>query len=167
MAKIFYTERDIDDLFNSGTRSLQVTDDVVLTELAYEKAKRLGLQLVTDRADTPPAAPVRPYIANGNPAAPAKPTVASVAPAIAQPHPAQSQPRVLPIEERIRSASIGEGSRTGAHGKRGREPDGRRQLLVADDARAVLRRHTRVVAVAPPGALEPARYPVCVPPPLY
>jgi hypothetical protein len=40
MPKKFYTEKDIEDLFNSGTKSLQVTDEVVLTELAYEKAKR-------------------------------------------------------------------------------------------------------------------------------
>ncbi len=106
MPKQFYTEKDIEDLFNSGTRSLQVTDDVVLTELAYEKAKRLGFQLITDRADTPPAAPVRPYIANGTSAAPAKPTVTPVVSTIPQTQPAQSQPRILPIEQRIRSAVI-------------------------------------------------------------
>ncbi len=115
MPKQFYTEKDIEDLFNSGTRSLQVTDDVVLTELAYEKAKRLGLQLITDRADNPPAAPVRPYIANGNTAAPAKSTVASVAPAVSQSahastaldeHSLRSARNVLPIEQRIRSAVI-------------------------------------------------------------
>jgi hypothetical protein len=106
MPKQFYTEKDIEDLFNSGTRSLQLTDHVVLTELAYEKAKRLGLQLITDRADTPPAAPVRPYIANGNSAAPAKATVSPVPATMAKPQPAQTQPKVLPIEQRIRSAVI-------------------------------------------------------------
>ncbi len=106
MPKQFYTERDIEDLFNRGTRSLQVTDDVVLTELSYEKAKRLGLQLITDGADNPPAAPVRPYIANGNPAAQSKPAVASIAPTITPSQPAPSQPKVLPIEQRIRSAVI-------------------------------------------------------------
>src|SRR5512143_2716104 len=115
MPKQFYTERDIDDLFNSGTRSLQVTDDVVLTELAYEKAKRLGLQLITDRADNPPAAPVRPYIANGNPAAPAKPTIVPVSQAVSQSahastafdeHSLRPVRNVLPIEQRIRSAVI-------------------------------------------------------------
>lgn len=63
MPKEFYTERDIEDLFQRGIRSLQVSENVVLTELAYEKAKGLGVQLITDRADNPPAAPVRPYIA--------------------------------------------------------------------------------------------------------
>ena len=85
MSKQFYTERDIEDLFNSGRRSLQVTDDVVLTELAYERAKRLGFKLINDRADNPPAAPVRPYLAEGNPAAHTKPTVTPAVPSISQP----------------------------------------------------------------------------------
>src|ERR1044071_5324251 len=123
MPKQFYTERDIEDLFNSGTRSLQVTDNVVLTELAYEKAKYLGMQLITERADTPPAAPVRPYIANGNPVAQTKPTVAANASAVSQSahasttldeHSLRSQRpdavsgarNVLPLEQRIRSAVI-------------------------------------------------------------
>ena len=62
MPKEFYTEKDIEDLFKRGIRSLQVTENVVLTELAYEKAKRLDFQLISDRADNPPAAPVRPYL---------------------------------------------------------------------------------------------------------
>ena len=62
MPKEFYTEKDIEDLFQRGVRSLQITENVVLTELAYEKAKRLDLQLITDRPEVPPAAPVRPYI---------------------------------------------------------------------------------------------------------
>jgi hypothetical protein len=62
MPKTFYTERDIVDLVNQGVSSLIVDDDVVLTDLAYEKARKLGLELL--RADDqPPAAPVRPYIA--------------------------------------------------------------------------------------------------------
>jgi hypothetical protein len=103
MPKQFYTEKDIEDLFSSGSRSLQITDDVVLTELAYEKAKRLGFQLITDRADNPPAAPVRPYLSDGQ-TAHAKPTVAHVSQAMPSPQP--SQPKVLPVEQRIRSAVI-------------------------------------------------------------
>src|SRR5215211_8583212 len=87
MPKQFYTEKDIEDLFQSGKRSLQVTDDVVLTELAYEKAKRLGFQLITDGADTPPAAPVRPYLSDGQ-TAQAKPMVAPLRPSVSQPTPA-------------------------------------------------------------------------------
>jgi hypothetical protein len=62
MSKEFYTEKDIEDLVKRGVMSLEVNDDVVLTELAYEKAGRLGLQLQRGGADVPPAAPVRPYL---------------------------------------------------------------------------------------------------------
>src|SRR5258706_6186208 len=102
MPKKFYTEKDIEDLFNSGTKSLQVRDDVVLTELAYEKAKRLNFQLIYDRADVPPAAPVRPYLSEKNPPQ-AKPVTASVPSAESQPKPTQSG---SDIETRIRSAVI-------------------------------------------------------------
>jgi len=63
MPKEFYTERDIEDMFKRGVMSLSVTENVVLTELAYEKANRLGLQLVRSQPDNPPCAPIRPYIA--------------------------------------------------------------------------------------------------------
>jgi hypothetical protein len=103
MPKQFYTEKDIEDIFNRGTRSLQVTDDIVLTELAYEKARRLGIQLLTDRADNPPAAPVRPYLSDWQ-AVPTKPK--AVLSSTASSQPAQPQPNVLPVEQRIRSAVI-------------------------------------------------------------
>ena len=61
MAKEFYTERDIEDMASSGQRSLIVHDDVVLTDLAYEKARRLGVEIIQSE-DAPPAAPVRPYL---------------------------------------------------------------------------------------------------------
>ncbi len=102
MPKKFYTEKDIEELVRSGAKSLQVTDDVVLTELAYEKAKRLGFQLITDRADVPPAAPVRPYLSEKNPVQ-AKPVVASVSSTSSQPKTTQSG---SDIETRIRSAVI-------------------------------------------------------------
>jgi len=62
MSKVFYTEKDIEDLFARGVMTLEVNDQVVLTELAYEKAKRLGLKLLQQSPDNPPAAPVRPYL---------------------------------------------------------------------------------------------------------
>jgi hypothetical protein len=102
MPKKFYTEKDIEELVRSGVKSLEVCDDVVLTELAYEKAKRLGFQLITDRADNPPAAPVRPYLSEKNPVQ-AKPVTASVSSATSQPKPTQSDGD---IETRIRSAVI-------------------------------------------------------------
>lgn len=63
MPKTFYTERDIEDLVRGGVTSLIVDDDVALTDLAYEKARKLGMELLREN-DQPPAAPVRPYIAN-------------------------------------------------------------------------------------------------------
>jgi hypothetical protein len=62
MSKVFYTEDDIEDMVKRGTLSLEINDNVVLTDLAYEKANRLGLKLVRDKPENPPAAPVRPYV---------------------------------------------------------------------------------------------------------
>jgi hypothetical protein len=61
MPKVFYTEKDIEDLYRSGTTSLVVNDDVVVTDLGREKAMKLGFELVREH-DQPPSAPVRPYI---------------------------------------------------------------------------------------------------------
>jgi hypothetical protein len=63
MPKEFYTEKDIEDMVKRGILSLEINDNVVLTDLAYEKANRLGMHLVRDKPDNPPSAPVRPYIA--------------------------------------------------------------------------------------------------------
>ena len=80
--KKFYTDKDIEELFHSGVKSLQVTDDVVLTDLAFEKARTLGL--LAD--DSPPAAPVRPYLSDVNPHQ-STVKVDSVSPALSQPQP--------------------------------------------------------------------------------
>ena len=63
MAKKFYTDKDIEELFHNGIKSLQINDDVVLTDLAFEKARALGLLV----DDSPPAAPVRPYLSDVKP----------------------------------------------------------------------------------------------------
>lgn len=118
MPKEFYTEKDIEDLFQRGIRSLKITENVVLTELAYEKAKRLDFQLVTDRAENPPAAPVRPYISEQQTRRPVE-TIGPAAPASeAQPRPVSPSPvretlaansqgqKESDVEQRIRSAVI-------------------------------------------------------------
>jgi hypothetical protein len=46
--------------------SLALNDHIVLTDLAYEKARQLGMSLVSPHASTPPAAPVRPYLSQEN-----------------------------------------------------------------------------------------------------
>jgi hypothetical protein len=118
MPKEFYTEKDIEDLFHRGVRSLKVTENVVLTELAYEKAKRLDFQLITDRADNPPAAPVRPYISEQQ----TRRSIETIGPAApvseGQPRPASPPPgreistggsqgqQESDVEQRIRSAVL-------------------------------------------------------------
>lgn len=77
MPREFYTERDIEDLVKRGVLSLEVSDEAVLTDLAYEKASRLGLKLIRFKPDNPPAAPVRPYISE---TAAARPQMASAMP---------------------------------------------------------------------------------------
>ena len=61
MPKTFYTERDIEDLAKRGVISLMEDDDVVLTDLARDKAMRLGIEILHEH-DQPPSAPERPYI---------------------------------------------------------------------------------------------------------
>jgi hypothetical protein len=104
MTKTFYTERDIDDLMRQGVRSLIVDDDVVLTDLAYDKARKLGFELLRVD-DQPPGAPVRPYIAKlASPSASAAraPAAAAAVPA-APPSPAPARD---PMFQRIYDASL-------------------------------------------------------------
>lgn len=98
MAKVFYTERDIEDMLKRGERSLVVTDDVVLTDLAYERARRLGVQLVQP-TDTPPAAPIRPYINKT-----ASPSANPVMPAPAASAVASGSGRLAAIQARVKAA---------------------------------------------------------------
>jgi hypothetical protein len=90
MPKIFYTERDIEDLYHSGVATLVVNDDVVITDLAREKARKLGLELIKEH-DQPSSAPIRPYITN------------KVSPSAAPPLPETpvSKPTALDLEERV------------------------------------------------------------------
>jgi hypothetical protein len=80
MAKVFYTERDIEDLARQGVTSLTVTDDVVVTDLAREKARRLGVALVSERDSRPanssaqPRTPDAPSPAAKTPSMPAAPS---------------------------------------------------------------------------------------------
>ena len=97
MAKTFYTDKDIEEMHRNGIKSLRVTDDVALTDLAYEKARRLDFQIVSDHADAPPAAPVRPYLSDVKPRQ-TKPTVDSISQTSAS---AQTD-----VAQRIRSAVL-------------------------------------------------------------
>lgn len=90
MGKIFYTERDIEDMARRGEMTLVVSDNVVLTDLAYESARRLHVTLAQPH-DQPPAAPVRPYLN--------QPSSPKAAPGALPP-----SPRIEVIKERVRSA---------------------------------------------------------------
>jgi hypothetical protein len=107
MPKVFYTEKDIEDMAKRGLLTLELGDDVVLTDLAYEKANRLGFKLIRDKPENPPAAPVRPYLSQ-RPShwpletatrAPAQP--APVATPVSTPGPGPDD-----LHQRIRSAVI-------------------------------------------------------------
>jgi hypothetical protein len=45
MAKTIYTERDVEDLARRGVKEIAMTDDVYLTDLARERAEKLGVTL--------------------------------------------------------------------------------------------------------------------------
>lgn len=96
MPKVFYTEIDIVDMVKRGALSLEINDNVVLTDLAYEKANRLGLKLVSDKPENPPAAPVRLYIAQQTPQKQMEAT-----PGVEAPRPAAND-----LTQRIRSAVV-------------------------------------------------------------
>jgi hypothetical protein len=61
MPKTFITERDIEDMARRGSLELALDDNIVLTDLAYEKANRLGVKLLKTN-NQPPASPIRPYL---------------------------------------------------------------------------------------------------------
>ncbi len=129
MPKEFYTERDIEDMFKRGILSLEINDNVVLTDLAYERANRLGMRLLRDKPENPPAAPVRPYLAQGQPAAGTRPGAAPAAGKPAVVPPASSPFAGVPagvvqpaqvdgaeLRQRIRSAVIARlGNQVDAH----------------------------------------------------
>jgi hypothetical protein len=53
MAKIFYTERDIDDMKARGVTTLDLTENVVITDLALERAMKYEMKI--KRVDSAPA----------------------------------------------------------------------------------------------------------------
>jgi hypothetical protein len=97
MPKQFFTERDIEDMVKQGVMTLEVTDSVVLTDLAYERANRLGMRLVQGH-ENPPAAPVRPYVA--------KETKGGAVPVVLAPMPAAPLTRDAGLKQRVRDAVI-------------------------------------------------------------
>ncbi len=111
MPKVFYTERDVENLFKQGVTALKVDENVVLTSLAYDMSRKLGMTLEQSQPDAYPDAPIRPYLSQkGKPATTAqKPqalefkllAVEAKAPAVEAKSQAESKPDV---SARIRSA---------------------------------------------------------------
>jgi hypothetical protein len=87
--KTFYTERDIEDMHASGVTELELDDDVVLTDLARDKAIALGLKMkvVEKRSGQPNSSPrlaVAPQMQLPSAAAgPSSPLPAAAAPSSA------------------------------------------------------------------------------------
>ena len=54
MPKTFYTERDIDDMHARGVTSIEIHDNIVLTDLARERAFKHGIRLQRSEAPAPP-----------------------------------------------------------------------------------------------------------------
>jgi hypothetical protein len=57
MPKTIYTERDIEDLARRGVKEIAMTDQVYVTDIARERAEKLGIVL---RATAAPVAPPNP-----------------------------------------------------------------------------------------------------------
>jgi hypothetical protein len=56
MAKIFYTERDIDEMQKRGVTAIDVTDNVVLTDLALERAMKYEMKINRPATSAAPTA---------------------------------------------------------------------------------------------------------------
>lgn len=95
--KTFYTQRDIEDMHEAGVTEIVVDDDVVLTDLAREKAIALGIEIKrAEEGGGRPQPPGAPRLA----ATPPAPRPAPTAP------PAGSPPVDPELMSRIKSAVI-------------------------------------------------------------
>jgi len=55
MPKTIYTERDVEDLARRGVKEIAVTDEVYVTDVARERAEKLGIALRAPSAIAAPA----------------------------------------------------------------------------------------------------------------
>jgi hypothetical protein len=106
MPKEFYTEKDIEDMFKRGAMSLEINENVVLTELAYEKARRMGMKLLRDKPDNPPSAPVRPYITQKQCSCAVAPAAAVASPTLLADGPPAGAAAQKSTQQRIRDAVV-------------------------------------------------------------
>jgi hypothetical protein len=62
MPKTFITERDVDDLKARGITSIDVSDNVVMTDLAVERAFKHGMKVNRVEHNTPPKVSFSPSV---------------------------------------------------------------------------------------------------------
>jgi len=62
MPKIFYTERDIDDMKARGVTSIDITDNVVITDLALERAMKYDMKINRAQISSAPKATYSPSV---------------------------------------------------------------------------------------------------------
>jgi len=60
--KIFYTERDIDEMNAKGVTSIDVTDNVVVTDLALERAMKYDMKINRNETVSSPKATYSPSV---------------------------------------------------------------------------------------------------------
>ena len=62
MPKTIYTERDIEDLARQGGKELVVSDEIYLTDLARERAEKLGITLRAGKSASQTAPTAQPVV---------------------------------------------------------------------------------------------------------
>ena len=62
MPKTFITERDVDDLKARGITSIDVSNNVVMTDLAIERAFKHGIKVVRNQLSPAPTASFSPSV---------------------------------------------------------------------------------------------------------
>ena len=62
MPKTIYTERDVQDLARRVVKEITLTDEVYLTDIARERAEKLGIMLRAASASAPAAASPSPQL---------------------------------------------------------------------------------------------------------
>lgn len=62
MAKIILTDEDIENIAAQGKTSLVIEENMLLTDLAYEKAKRLGIEILQFTQQNSPSVPVQSHL---------------------------------------------------------------------------------------------------------
>lgn len=65
MPKTIYTERDVEDLARHGAKEIAMTEDVYLTDIARERAEKLGIAVRAVSAQTK-SAPTLPSVPREN-----------------------------------------------------------------------------------------------------